>query len=214
MLERKLGGSGLRRQRNCRCREAGGSRAIPKHAGVWINSETNGGSALYLFIAASAGENELEVAPLKDAALAAVRRAEGLPAGLADTEQMEAALTRQEAASLARTDSDARIAPPRSTAFGEVISYSPPQLDELPLAEATRNWPHAEEAAAISLVRFLVLLKCCGSENSERAFYDPLVRELLLIPPFLVSRSIANLAGGTQAATSAKFSDRAIEMAS
>ena len=57
-----------------------------------------------------------------------------------------------------------------------------PRLDELPLAEATRDWPHAEEAAAISLVRWLVLLKCCGSENSERAFYDPLVRELLLIP--------------------------------
>ena len=89
-----------------------------------------------------------------------------------------------------------------------------PRLDELPLAEATRNWPHAEEAAAISLVRWLVLLKCCGSENSERAFYDPLLRELLLIPPSVVSRSIANLAGGTQAATSAKFSDRAIEMAS
>ena len=51
--------------------------------------------------------------------------------------------------------------------------------------EATRDWPHTDEAAAISLVRFLVLLKCCGCNNSERAFYDPLVRDLLLIPPSL-----------------------------
>ena len=73
---------------------------------------------------------------------------------------------------------------PRSTAFGGIFLILP-HLDELPLVEATRDWPHADEAAAISLVRFLVLLKCCGRGNSERAFYDPLLRDLLLIPPTL-----------------------------
>jgi hypothetical protein len=80
---------------------------------------------------------------------------------------------------------DARVlAHPRSTAFGGIFLILP-HLDELPLVEATRDWPNADEAAAISLVRFLVLLKCCGRENSERAFYDPLLRDLLLIPPTL-----------------------------
>ena len=89
---------------------------------------------------------------------------------------MEAALTRQAAASLARTDSGAQVAPPRSTAFGGIFLLLP-HLDELPLPEATADWPHTDEAAAISLVRWLVLLKCCGWENSERAFYDPLLRD-------------------------------------
>ena len=102
---------------------------------------------------------------------------------------MEAALTRQEAASLARTDSGARVAPPLSTAFGGIFLLLP-QLDELPLPEATRGWPNTDEAAAISLVRWLVLLKCCGRENSERAFYDPLLRDLLLIPPTLSPQAL------------------------
>ena len=72
----------------------------------------------------------------------------------------------------------------RSTALGGSFLLLP-ILDELPLAEATQDWPNTEEAAAISLVRFLVLLKCCGCHSSERGFYDPLLRDLLLIPPSL-----------------------------
>jgi hypothetical protein len=72
----------------------------------------------------------------------------------------------------------------RSTALGGIFLLLA-HLDELPLAEATRDWPNIDEAAAISLVRFLGLLKCCGCHNSERAFYDPLIRDLLLIPPSL-----------------------------
>jgi len=72
----------------------------------------------------------------------------------------------------------------RSIAFGGFFLLLA-HLDELPLAEATRDWPHTDEAAAISLVRLLVLIKCCGCHNSERAFYDPLLRDLLLIPPSL-----------------------------
>ena len=77
----------------------------------------------------------------------------------------------------------------RSTAFGGIFLLLP-QLDELPLVEATPDWPHTNEAAAISLVRFLVLLKCCGSHNSERAFYDPLMRDLLLISPTLSAEGL------------------------
>ncbi|HEY2922857.1 MAG TPA: hypothetical protein VGK77_28085 [Candidatus Binatia bacterium] len=86
--------------------------------------------------------------------------------------------------SLGETPDAQVLVHPRSTVFGGIFLILP-HLDELPLVEATRDWPHADEAAAISLVRFLVLLKCCGRENSERAFYDPLLRDLLLIPPTL-----------------------------
>lgn len=70
----------------------------------------------------------------------------------------------------------------RDTAFGGAFLLLP-ILDELPLIEATRDWPHADEAAAVSLVRFLLLVKCCGQEHAQRAFHDPLLRDLLLIPP-------------------------------
>jgi hypothetical protein len=71
---------------------------------------------------------------------------------------------------------------PRDTAFGGAFLLLP-MLDELPLIEATRNWPHADEAAAITLARFLLLVKCCGQHHGQRAFYDPLLRDMLLIPP-------------------------------
>ncbi len=88
------------------------------------------------------------------------------------------------ASSLGETPDAQVLVHPRSTVFGGIFLILP-HLDELPLVEAARDWPHADEAAAISLVRFIVLLKCCGRENSERAFYDPLLRDLLLIPPTL-----------------------------
>ena len=70
----------------------------------------------------------------------------------------------------------------RDTGFGGVFLLLP-LLDELPLAEATRDWPHSDAAAAISLVRFLLLVKCCGEERARHMFYDPVMRDLLLIPP-------------------------------
>ena len=143
-----------------RCREAVVEAAI-KNAAALDQLADEWRRALYLFIAAIDEGKELDGASLKDTALKVARDKDGW----------------REAAAVSDRSQICR----RSTAFGEVFLILP-RLDELPLAEATRNWPHAEEAAAISLVRFLVLLKCCGSENSERAFYDPLVRELLLIP--------------------------------
>jgi hypothetical protein len=118
--------------------------------------------ALYLFIAAIDDAKASDGVSLRDAALKVARYKNGWPkAG-------------------AGSDASSQVYR-RNTVFGEVF-FILPELDQLPLLEATRDWPHADEAAAISLVRFLVLLKCCGSESSERAFYDPLVRDLLLIP--------------------------------
>jgi hypothetical protein len=70
----------------------------------------------------------------------------------------------------------------RATSFGGIFLLLP-LIDELPLAEATRGWPQTDEAAAISLVRFLLLVKCCGQQQAQSAFYDPLLRDLSLIPP-------------------------------
>ena len=63
-----------------------------------------------------------------------------------------------------------------------------PQLDTLPLAEATHGWPEVEETPAVALLRFLLLVKCCGQPRARRVFSDPLLRDLMGIPPALSSR--------------------------
>ena len=70
----------------------------------------------------------------------------------------------------------------RNTSFGGAFLLLP-LLDEIPLVDALRDWPHADEAAAISLVRFLLLIKCAGSHHAQRSLADPLMRDLLLVPP-------------------------------
>ena len=70
----------------------------------------------------------------------------------------------------------------RNTSFGGAFLLLP-LLDELPLGEALRDWPHADEAAAISLVRFLLLIKCAGAQHAQRSLGDPLLRDLMLVPP-------------------------------
>jgi hypothetical protein len=71
-------------------------------------------------------------------------------------------------------------AEPRYTPFGGMFLLLP-LIDELPLPDATRGWPDAEESEAVALVRFLLLLKCCGGSRAAKAFYDPLLRDLLAI---------------------------------
>ena len=87
----------------------------------------------------------------------------------------------------------------RYTSFGGVFLLLP-LLDELPLAEATHGWPHTDEAAAITLVRALLLVKCCGQERARRAFDDPLLRDLLLLPPAINPEGLADWQAGISAA--------------
>ena len=119
--------------------------------------------ALYLFIAAMNEQKARSGSSLKNAAVAIAAARDPLSKPMAGAE--------------------AQVLPcSRSTAFGRIFLLLP-HLDELPLVEAARDWPDADQMAAISLIRFLALLKCCGRENWERAFYDPLLRDLLLISP-------------------------------
>jgi len=77
----------------------------------------------------------------------------------------------------------------RYTSFGGAFLLLP-FIDELPLVEACSAFAHSDEAAAISLVRFLLLIKCCGQRNAQRTFSDPLFRDLLLISPGVSTESI------------------------
>lgn len=76
----------------------------------------------------------------------------------------------------------------RGTPFGGSFLLLP-LLDDLPLAEGVRGWPNTDQAAAVSLVRFLILIKCAGQGRGREAFRDPVLRDLLLIPPG-VSRAV------------------------
>jgi hypothetical protein len=73
------------------------------------------------------------------------------------------------------------VAARRDTSFGGIFLLLP-LLDELPLAAATDSWPDLDDSTAAALVRFLVLVKCCGAQHGQRVFYDPLLRDLMLIP--------------------------------
>jgi hypothetical protein len=141
------------------------SRAATKYQTILAKLGNEWQRALYLFVAAVREEKGLGGSSLQDAALAIATAKDRLSTAVAGADTQV-------------------LASSRSTAFGGIFLILP-HLDELPLVEATRDWPHLDEAAAISLVRFLLLLKCCGSEAARRAFYDPLVRDLLLIPPSL-----------------------------
>jgi hypothetical protein len=137
--------------------------------------------ALYLFIVATRETIEASGAPLLAAVLAAAKLTDHLSGeSAAEKQKLIAAYARKEARS--PTDSAARMGTDlRTTAFGEIFLLLP-RLDEMPLSEATREWPDSNGVAAVSLARWLVLLACCGREQSVRAFYDPLLRDLLSIP--------------------------------
>lgn len=70
----------------------------------------------------------------------------------------------------------------RYTSFGGLFLLLP-LVDELPLEEVTCSWLDADEVSAAAIVRFLLLIKCCGQPRAQRVFYDPLIRDLLGIPP-------------------------------
>src|SRR5699024_7186270 len=79
-------------------------------------------------------------------------------------------------------DAPAETIDRRDTSLGGIFLLLP-LLDELPLDEATAGWLPADEVPATNLVRFLLLSKSCGHLRAQIAFRDPLVRDLLLIPP-------------------------------
>ena len=80
---------------------------------------------------------------------------------------------------------------PRHTPLGGIFLLFP-LVDELPLEAATHDWPDAEDIPAASLVRFLVLLKCCGQLRAARAFSDPVIRDLLGLPLSLSVQLVAD----------------------
>lgn len=79
----------------------------------------------------------------------------------------------------------------RYTALGGVFLLLP-LLDELPLAEAVQDWPALEEIDPVTLVRFLLLVQCCGQPRAQHAFNDPLLRDLLAVPPSLSPALLAD----------------------
>jgi hypothetical protein len=79
----------------------------------------------------------------------------------------------------------------RYTALGGVFLLLP-LLDELPLAEAVQDWPTLEEIDPVTLVRFLLLVQCCGQPRAQHAFNDPLLRDLLAVPPSLSPALLAD----------------------
>lgn len=94
------------------------------------------------------------------------------------TEVIETLMAQQKGFTRNETDEGER----RVTSFGGLFVLLP-LVDELPLAEATRSWPPAADTAAVELVRYLLLVKSIGQKYAHNAFYDPLWRDLLLIPP-------------------------------
>lgn len=77
------------------------------------------------------------------------------------------------------------------TRFGGIFLLLP-MLDKLPLESWTENWPDPLDGqSAAALMRFLILVKCCGQERSSRAFYDPLLRDLLRIDPAVTHLIVA-----------------------
>ncbi len=87
----------------------------------------------------------------------------------------------------------------RYTPFGGIFLLLP-LLDEMPLEEATRDWPDTEEASAAALVRFLLLVKCLGQPRAYNLFYDPLARDLLGMSLDLSAESLAAWQRGVSAA--------------
>jgi drug/metabolite transporter superfamily protein YnfA len=102
------------------------------------------------------------------------------------------------------TDQRATVEGPSYTAFGGLFLVLP-LLDELPLVNATHGWPDTEDAAAVALVRFLLLVKCCGRNRAHRAFSDPLLRDLLGMPPALALDTLAGWQAGISAAHQQQF---------
>jgi hypothetical protein len=70
----------------------------------------------------------------------------------------------------------------RFTAFGGVFLLFP-ILEEFPFHAATSGWPDLGNTSPTVIIRSLVLAKCFGKDRFLGCLRDPLVRDLLQIPP-------------------------------
>jgi hypothetical protein len=138
---------------------------------IFTGAEEQWRNALRLYVDASRGRRDVGGLNLKTAV---VELSRSLPA----TKNLGAANRYAEAVL-------------RHTAFGGMFLLLP-LIDELPLVDATRQWPGAEDTDAVTLVRFLLLMKCCGRSRADRAFYDPLLRDLMAIAPSVSAKILAD----------------------
>jgi len=79
---------------------------------------------------------------------------------------------------------------PRFTAFGGAFLLFP-ILDDLPL-QAIFDWPDLDRTSAAAIVRFVILAKCFGKPRALGCMRDPLIRDLLQIPPTITTAEIAD----------------------
>lgn len=70
----------------------------------------------------------------------------------------------------------------RFTSFGGIFLLFP-VLDEFPFEVATFGWPDLQGVGPAAMARFLMLAKCFGRERFAGCVRDPLVRDLLGVPP-------------------------------
>lgn len=94
----------------------------------------------------------------------------------------------------------------RDTPFGGSFLLLP-LLDTLPLEQATHGWPDAAEATPAALVRFLLLLKCCGRSRANQMFRDPVIRDLMAVPPALSTADLADWQARVSSAQRRTFLD-------
>ncbi|MBN9615239.1 MAG: hypothetical protein BGO25_02950 [Acidobacteriales bacterium 59-55] len=78
----------------------------------------------------------------------------------------------------------------RFTAFGGAFLLLP-LLDAFPFPAATADWPGMGSLSPATIVRLLILAKCFGREQAQGCMRDPVIRDLLEIPPTVSLQAIA-----------------------
>jgi len=77
----------------------------------------------------------------------------------------------------------------RGTQFGALFLLLP-FLDALPIAEATAGWPAPDHGPAETFARLVIALKCLGGRSAVWSLGDPVVRDVLAVPPELGTREL------------------------
>jgi hypothetical protein len=87
----------------------------------------------------------------------------------------------------------------RFTAFGGAFLLLP-ILDAFPFASATADWPAMGNLSPATLIRLLVLARCFGREQVQGCMRDPVIRDLLEVPPTVSPQAIAEWQAGVSPA--------------